>query len=481
MQPLSGLIGLALTVLILGVFAFGMFRRSWDLVSWRNLFLLGYIHFYCLGAYFTSTGASGPAAFIRFPTGGWGTLIVCLVLFLALFLMSARFAIRRPFLGRWIPDLQIPVTGPAIVTCALTLSAAALLFSIPFANYFGLLVAQVRGQLSACAVGLATYYLIARRFNPISWSLFATVLFVALITSTVGTAGRRLLLSVLIAAPWMWYFTVWRYRAPMANLARVGVLVVLGILAIIIYSPFRAAGTGKDMSSSTLSQRTDQLLQIVSDPKIDTSIIKYILYTDTTGNTLWILENYPEIIPYDPFQGIKWFLANPIPRTLWPDKPVALGATMSQVLHVDVKNFSFGPGIIGHGWSEGAYFGVAAYAVAFGLLCGIIDRRLHDQSTNPFFIAAIGCTLGNVFALPRGDTPLFLIQITGGVVSCMFMLWVLRSLNWRFWGAFPPLLPAGAGLDEHGEPAVPEHDAADSDGLESLHPGDVQVSPSEQW
>lgn len=465
MQEFVGYSALALLVLILGIYLRNMFARTWDLLSWRNLFLLGYIHFYCLGTYHTSTGETGPA-FMRTPDTGWEHLGLTLFLFFGIFMLCATFAFRRPKLGAWLPKLDLPVTAPGVVTCAVVLAGASLFFAIPFFNYFGLFVAQVRGQLAACAVGLATYYLISRRFNPAAWAVFLGILGVALVASTVGTAGRRMLLSVMLALPWMLYFGVWRYRSSFSNLGRVSVAFAIGVLGLLAYSPMRASTGSENADKITIATRAEQFVELFTNPKIDPKVIKFLLYTDTAGNTLWIIVNYPSMLPYEPFQGLKWFVTNPIPRTIWPNKPAALGATMSQAINVEIKNFSFGPGIIGHGWSEGWYIGVVGYAAFFGLLIGAVDRRLFDRAWNPYLLATLGSCLGNVFAMPRGDTPLFLLQITGGVVVSTVFLGTLNMLYGRVWAAFSPLVPAGTPIAEASpdEAAQTDADPADMDG-----------------
>src|SRR5207249_1278102 len=131
-----------------------------------------------------------------------------------------------------LPALRLPVTAPAIVGSVLVLNAVALIFTIPIFNYFGIIAANMRGQLAACAAGLATYYLVARRFNPAAWALLAGTLGIAMVVSTAFAPSRRMLLGVLLAVPWAYYFAVWRYRSAGSNFARVGLFCAAAVLAI---------------------------------------------------------------------------------------------------------------------------------------------------------------------------------------------------------------------------------------------------------
>src|SRR5262245_20281311 len=118
-----------LALLLLGVIVVmymrSSVRRTWDLMSWRNLFLLGFIHFYCLSAYFTASETSLPE-YLNLSVGGWASLAITMVLFLALFMAAARYGIRHPKLTRLIPKFELPVTAPALVTCTLALSVLGL-------------------------------------------------------------------------------------------------------------------------------------------------------------------------------------------------------------------------------------------------------------------------------------------------------------------------------------------------------------------
>ena len=461
MEQFVAYLSLALVALILGIYVRNIINRTWDLFSWRNLFLLGFMHFYCFSAYYMATGETLPE-FLGLTTGGWAKLAAMMVLFLIIFLGCSSFAMRRRSWTRIVPKIELPVTAPALVASTLVLSILGLVFSIPFFNYFGVIAAQVRGQLGACAVGLATYYLVARRFNPLAWLLFFSALGMGAVSSTVGLPGRRLLVGVMLAVPWMWYFVIWRYRPPTTNIIRVSIFFVAGVLGVIIYSPIRAGQEQRTEVEATISKRTDQFIDLITNPRIDTKVIKYILYTDTVPNTLYILENYPTNHQFMPLHGLYWLMANPIPRSIWPNKPEALGGILRDQMRV-VPNL--GPGIIGHGWSEAWVFGVIYYAVFFGLLVGVVDRASAERCWNPYFLAVFGGNLGNVLALPRGDTPLFVIQIIGGIVSSGGILYLLKSVS-PVWASFPLLQPPGTSDASEATPESP--DAAPDHGDASL-------------
>lgn len=440
------------------VFLRNIFKRSWDTLSWRNLFLLGMVQFYFLSAYFTASGVY-TATFHHGTEEAFFTLSLLMPVFFVLFMLSARIAFNRPVLTKLIPQVRMPVTTPSLlVTGGVVLFIAVLFTLIPLYGFFGLLAAQVRGQLAAVAVGLGTYYFVARRFNPLSWAVFLSTLGVGVIAATAGGSGRRHALGVILVLPWIWYWSVWRYRSGAANFVRFSAAAAAGFMAVVLYSPLRANVAGTTERDATFAYRARQLMDLVQNPRIEWDIVKYIIYADTAPNTLFILDNYPSIHPYQPFQGAIWFVTNPIPRFVWPDKPEALGVILQDQMNVPAN---LGPGIIGHGWAEGGWIGVVAYAVFFGVLVGVIDRAHTERCRNPFFLAVFGSGLGNVIALPRGDTPLFLIQITGGIVVSIALIYLVRTVVGPVVSAFPPVDIAAPGDDT--EPDESQHGLSDDD------------------
>jgi hypothetical protein len=125
---------------------------------------------------------------------------------------------------------------------------------------------------------------------------------------------------------------------------------------------------------------------------------------------------------------------------------------------------NLGVGILGHGWSEGGILGVIGYAAFFGFFAAAFDNLIRQRMWNPFFLAAIGSSLGNVYALARGETSLFLLQVINGFVGVIIVLYLLKLF-------FNPVMLASAPLYADGnrwafepdEDEPVEHDHADAE------------------
>jgi hypothetical protein len=104
---------------------------------------------------------------------------------------------------------------------------------------------------------------------------------------------------------------------------------------------------------------------------------------------------------------------------------------------------NLGVGCIGHGWAEAGWFGVLYYALTLGILCGIVDRLVRRFANDPFFMISVGCSLGNVLGLARGETSLFLVLITTGFIACQVIFWGARVVLGPYMLVGKPLVIGG--------------------------------------
>lgn len=437
-------------LLVGGLFLSNLYRRGWDVVSLRNCFLVGYVHFMCLGAVFLVRGI-GDGTF-RLDSGylpsDRGMLLLAILgpLFLLVFLSSSAVGFRWSSATRVLPKVDAGVNVPVLVCGILGLLFLSAAFSLlPQTGYVGLLGSQFASGAAAGAFGLAVYYVLSQRMSPFAWGLLAATLVIGAVSTAVHGSGRRFFLGLLLAGPWVLYFAKLRYARP----AKLGVWMLAGgaaaMFALLVYSNIRSEEQ-RDAAS-----RARQLLEAVVNPRIDLRNISYMLYTDTAYNTMFILENYPERFGYQPLHGAWWVATNPIPRAIWAGKPAALGETLRDQMD---SNANLGAGIVGQAWSEAGVLGVLYYAAFFGILLGIVDRALAERATNPYFVVAIGASLGNMIAMARGDVGLFFIQVVASAVAVFAVLWTVKLAVGPIGRAFPDIQILPVGFSSVGEIGV---------------------------
>jgi len=457
------------TLVIAGIFAHDLLIRRQHIMSVRNVFLLGFVHFQCISAYLFANATYWDS---RYTPNDQAMLMLSIALpvFLVIFMCANRIGLAAHWLTNAIPRLELPSTTPAVLVSAAALGAAALALAIiPASGFAGLLFTQFRAGLAAASVGLATYYLLAQRFNPMAWAVFIAALGAGVIATTVGGSGRRFVLGVFMAVAWMWFYAVLRHRGPVALLARFIPAAVAVIIALAAYDSVRQRGVGAAPGGVDAATRAQQIQELVATRSISDRAFERNLYTDTAGNTMFILETYPGNFEFMPLHGLYFIITNPVPRIFWPDKPEGLGHILREQMGTLAN---LGPGIIGHGWSEMGWLGVAYYAIFFGLVIGVLDRALRDRADNPFFVAIVGVVLGNGVGLARGDTALFVIQILAGVVSAGAVLLALKLAFGPVFAAFPRIAPP------RGPRARSEYDLQD---LSESYVNDPMVTEAEQW
>lgn len=431
----------ALTSIVLILYlAYDILVRRRPLLSYRNLFLVGFIFFYgtstVLMIALDLTGIYAPSG------AGYGPLAALIPVFAIAFLLADRYGGKWTWLGKLIPKVQYPATTPGLLLGAFALLAIALVGLLPPTNYFTGILMQFRPGAAAAATALATYFLLAKKLNPFAWIIWGGIFMLSALISVAGGTDRRFVLGVILAALWVWYYTVLRHRWVWGTVGKMAVVVVGVLFFIILYSGIRHVGD----TEMSFGRRAGQFVEAAKDPtSVRKGSVETVFLQDAPTNTLYIIENYPDNYDLDPFNGLIFYVGNPIPRFIWPDKPVGLGYSLQQQFNIDAN---LGPGIIGHGWAEGMWIGVIGYAVFFGLLCGLFDRLALMQANNPYFVAVFGSSLGNVIGLPRGETSLFLVLITTAAVGTFLILWSMKLFFGPFFRATAPLvIPAPVSRD----------------------------------
>lgn len=100
------------------------------------------------------------------------------------------------------------------------------------------------------------------------------------------------------------------------------------------------------------------------------------------------IENFGSSVPFlSPFYTLKTIIFAPIPRVLWPSKPVSFGYVLNEVklggrsLDPKVINYPgatcWAAGYVGEGWANGGLFGVSFYSILFGLLSGYCTKMYY--------------------------------------------------------------------------------------------------------
>ncbi|MCA3004855.1 MAG: hypothetical protein LW650_10090 [Planctomycetaceae bacterium] len=439
------LFGLATVAAVLARFV----ARKLDLFSYQSTFLAGMIFFYY-----------GPMVLIPLTPefrsvyqsdgSGWTTLAIAVVIFISVYLFFGRLGSSAAWFGRLLPKLDGPVNQPALLTVIATTAASGLFFfGVSFTpGAVGLLdvfLLTLIPNFMSFALGLAVVLLVRQPRNPAWWALAGALFVVGAVVSMSISTDRRFLMGVLLVIPWALYYAWLRYRPAGPTLIVGGLGVFATMTVVLAYTNLRH---NIEFQGDVVGNRLAQVQQMISRSPFTQENFTAVFAQDTPLMTLYYIENVPDAVAYQPLHGLIFFFTNPIPRVLWPDKPLAMGIQMMQEVNAPSN---LGTGIIGHGWVEAGWLGVLYYAAFFGFLMCAIDRTIRERAGNPYFIILMGCSMANILALPRGETALFLVLNLYGLVAVAGVTWLTFKL-------FAPLLRS-AGEFNFGPP--PETDPAD--------------------
>jgi hypothetical protein len=432
------IVSILLTVVTVFILVRGWRTRRIEPMGFHTIFLYGMIHFFYI--------ALGVMPWLGYPRNlyepeGWGWVAMgfMLLLFFAIYMLAHRLAQKWTWPERWTPKMAYPVTTNALVTMLVVSIGITLMLyaALPggAADYGELLVLQFRPGMGAIMAGFATALLMSNLRNPFYWAILLAIVPLALVISTVQGADRRFPMSVIMVVAFVAYFLRARYWPTPKLFTVVGIGMVATAVFVIVYSSFRHSIF---QTEADIVLRTQTLTNALSD--VDSGMlgkaVESVFIQDAPLISCYLIENYPSRFPLLPFNGPATFIVMPIPRTIWPDKPIGFGGVVQAQLGVAAN---LAPGIIGTGWAEMWLFGVAYYAFFFGAFCAVMDRLLRNRAANPYFVVAVGASLGNIVGLPRGEVFMFLSQWATIAFIAWFLSWVTYTVTKSYMAAGRPI------------------------------------------
>ena len=180
-----------------------------------------------------------------------------------------------------------------------------------------------------------------------------------------------------------------------------------------------------DMLKKTITEMDfSQSQKDYSSTEGDLLLKDYELSVDKFGNT----------VPYLPLNyTLKAVLLNPIPRSVWKEKPVGFGVALTEVKlggqnfepqHLADFKWSNAAGVAGEGWANNGIYGVILYSFLMGLYAGIllrlVDAFLLSENYYTLLIGILSF-LASLLTV-RGD---ILSGITQGLYQMMFFLFII--------------------------------------------------------
>jgi hypothetical protein len=410
-----------------------------ELVSIRNMAILGFIVFQLTSAALRLTSSEFGLMKISSPDSTGVTYALMATVFLPLALLSYKVApgVRAP--ARLLARRKAEAGDGFLLLLAALLTAAALVMR------FGVLIPYVAIYTNLVGVGFAAVacglggWVWARRFsNPMV--LLTLLLLVAVNGAIVmwGEFGRRNLVAVSAAVIWGMYYSAWRYMSGWKLLVRA---TAIGAIPLVFIALFTSVRTSADGGRNVV----DHLIAMKDGSVIEGTAL--LLEGQATGTvSLWCIENFPENYEYDHLFTIQYFFILPIPRAIWETKPTPLStkvASRANVRGVDQGKVTLPAGILGNAAAEGGWYALIIYALISGVFLRFFDELIRQNPWSPFVVLPVGCQLGQVLGLARGETALF----ANTYVLAFIGVWITMSLTAKLLDAMGVSRDAGAFAD----------------------------------
>jgi hypothetical protein len=204
--------------------------------------------------------------------------------------------------------------------------------------------------------------------------------------------SRRPLQSVAVAG--LAYYCLNRRLDRMAQIRLAVVLAVLGLLQTLAQGWYRGFVSHEQLSA----RYADTYVEEMQGP------VRSGTFFGTFDEACTSIYYYPEKHGYLYGESFYALLVNPIPRRLWPDKPVGYGYTLGQaVFHRNIPVSTFGASLVAELFANGGGVAVILGMVLLGFLCNAYDSALLGQfkTESSLLIHALG--LYQFLFLVRGD------------------------------------------------------------------------------
>ena len=418
----------SLLLLIVVVMIRDHMRRRVDVLSWRNFFLLG------LGLFQFHSGARSlwDNEFDQFPiddpVGSGFEFILMSTVFLALFFWVyhkgwlADAAARKTPATRSSPQ-DTSLMFIAVAMCVLAYVSRLGLTRIPslqgVANIAGIGFAGV----SAATIGWAS---VRHLRNPIQVVLAVALVAANMVVVLYSSFGRRPLFAVFIALIWGGYYSHLRFKSSGVMFTRVLPALLVPLLLVAVFTSVRE-------HSFHVGSPVQVLTAMVERGSVKAGLGDLASGQATGAAAMWAIEKWPEEFETRHLFTLRYAVLMYVPRNVWPDKPYPLSTYAAD--YAEFKGVRLGRdgvtipvGIVGYAAAEGGWYALFVYAAFLAMLCRYGDSMTKLHPLSPFVILPLGCQLGQILGLARGETSAFLTLLTIGVVGTYALYLIVGRL-----------------------------------------------------
>lgn len=265
------------------------------------------------------------------------------------------------------------------------------------------------------------------RFRTSSLYLNLSFLALAIVAFPRGTRGAivSLLIIIIVANLIVRFKTKDKILGSLFNYKMIFPTTIV-ILTFLALSSIR----NNEIDNLEMLQKTIIEMDFSESQKEYNSVEGDLLLTDYE-KCIRLFGSQVDFLPF--YYTLKAIIFNPIPRSIWKDKPVGFGVALTEVKNGG-KNFSpqylseykwsNAAGIAGEGYANGGVFGVILYSFLLGLYAGVLSKIVEVFLWSDNYISLLISLLSFLATLLiiRGD---ILSGITQGLYPILFFIFIL--------------------------------------------------------
>jgi hypothetical protein len=382
----------------------------------RNIFLVGLTIFQSLsfGSWlvlneYATLPVKTPAlsGFIAFVSGS---------IFLTLFLLFYKRNLRKKSLqslARYNASGSFDLISLSITALVV---GYLLRFVLVYVPVLGVLTGQLAGGAFSFACGIAAWNYGKNKLNPASLIFLIAVVGFSVLAVSLGSFGRRDALNSLMITG----IVLLHLRRGIAGqlgrgLLRPALYSIVPLIPLTLLSSIRDASR-RDLS---LGELITSLVQVPVD-RFQESFNSF-LFQDCGPCSMFLIERFlSNPFRFDFLHSIHYLLVHPVPRAIYPQKPLGLGFTMAS--DAGIRNvaeiFNYGPGVIGHAFNDLVFIALPLYAYLLAKLISWLDRNALGNAKQPIpFVLLMGCAPAQMLAMARGELGLFIFNFTAALAG----------------------------------------------------------------